>query len=287
MKKLLSAGIVAILSVACAASITGCKNSANNSEENQAKNAAELVKHMYADRFEGTQSADDYEVVSQVRIAEEVYKVNWSVSSATFNNVSEYIQLGSIDETTKLITVSVTQAEEVIDYTLTATVTVGSRSEEVSFNRIVPARVKMHAGTQADPLTPSNVIEIANAIEGSEKDNYYTGEDGTPKQVYVTGYIVDCGTDQTAKGYNRVGFVWIADEYENGKDKTSADAVMVLSINYDATNLTCYGDLKKGAKITVKGYIEKYIKNSTASPQPEVTYYKGTGITCEALEKLR
>lgn len=287
MKKLLSAGLVSVLSVACVAAFAGCNNSAKDMTENKAKDAAEIVRHMYEEKFDGTQSADGYEVVSQVRIAEEVYRVDWAVTSETFGNVSEYIQIGDIDETTKLITVSVTQAEEVIDYTLTATVKDGSCSEEVSFKRQVPAKSKMHAGTQADPFTLSNVIEIANAIEGNAKDNYYTDENGTPKQVYVTGYIVDCGTDQTAKGYNRVGFVWIADEYENGKDKTSADAVMVLSINYDATNLTCYGDLKKGAKITVKGYIEKYIKNSTASPQPEVTYYKGNGITCEALEKIK
>lgn len=288
MKKLISTVFIGLLGVACAASFTGCKgNQAKDIEDNQAKNAAEIIRFMYEEKFDGTQSAENYQVVSQVKVAEEVHKVNWSVSSATFNNVSEYIQIGEVDATTKLITVSVTLAEEVIDYTLTAAVTVGSQTEEVSFDRQVPAKAKMHAGTKEDPFTPSNVIEIANAIQGNEKDNYYMDENGKePKQVYVTGYIVDCGTDQTAKGYNRVGFVWIVDEYDEGKDKTSADAVMILSINYDSTILTGYSDLKKGAKITVKGYIEKYIKNSTTSPQPEVTYYKGNGITCEALEKL-
>ncbi|MDE7440058.1 MAG: hypothetical protein K2N23_06090 [Clostridia bacterium] len=292
MKKIFSAILTAALVAITAIAFVGCGNKPTNDDtENRAKDAIKILKGNYLDKFAGTESPEDYEVFGVVKTKDVTpYPVTWTVTSDAFNNLQDYVQVGAMDESSKLVTVSVTRAEQAIAYTLTASVTVGSKTESVSFDRIVPAKpaqISMHQGTQEDPFTAANVIEIGNAIAGSEKDNYYMEEDGvTPKQVYVTGYIVDCGTDQTSKGYNRVGFVYIVDEYSEDKTSKSEGALMILSINYDESNLTCYGDLKKGAKITVKGYIEKYIKNSTTAPQPEVTYYKGNGITCEALENV-
>ena len=291
MKKLFSVVLTATLGITMATAFAGCGNDPiNDNTQNRAENAVELIRAMYLEDFDGTESPTDYEVIGQVKSADlSLYPVTWTVTSDTISNLDDYIQIGKMNESTKLVTVSITRAEEAIDYTLTASVTIESNTETVSFNRTIPAKpakVTMHAGTKEDPFTASNVIEIGNAIEGNAKDNYFMDSDGvTPKQVYVTGYIVDCGTDQTAKGYNRVGFVYIIDDYSEDKTSKSDGALMILSINYDDTNLTCFNDLKKGAKITVKGYIEKYIKNSTSTPQPEVTYYKGNGITCEALEK--
>ena len=288
MKKLFNSLLAVVAGVMLAGSLAGCGNNlVNENEVNRAKDAVDFLREMYLEKFDGTASSDDYEVFGVVKTADVTpYKVTWTVVSDTFNNVDDYIQIGEMDEATKMVTISVTKAEEAIEYTLIASVTVGNNTETVSFNRTIPASPKYHAGTQADPFTASNVIEIGNAIEGNAKDNYFMDADGvTPKQVYVTGYIVDCGTDQTSKGYNRVGFVYIVDDYSEDKTSKSDGALMILSINYDDTNLTCFNDLKKGAKITVKGYIEKYIKNSSTAPQAEVTYYNGNGITCEALEK--
>ncbi|MDE7439657.1 MAG: hypothetical protein K2N23_04030 [Clostridia bacterium] len=90
-------------------------------------------------------------------------------------------------------------------------------------------------------------------------------------------------TDTTPDA-KRAHWVYIVDEYSEDKTSSDADALCVYSINYDSTNLTCYEDLVKGKKITVKGFLENY--KSGSKLQPEVTYKGDVSVECVYLEKV-
>ena len=274
MKKLLSTVLALSMGATCVFGLTAC----GKKDSETAEKAINTVKSLYSDK--GPTIDEDYKLIGQTKVEKSTYTVNWSVSSETFSDLDKYVKVGEMDETTKQVTVSVAKADQAIEYQLTATVKVGKKSASATFDRKVSAKAASHAGTEADPYTPSNVIEIAKGMTPKAK----LEESDNPQRVYVQGYIVDCGTDQTPNGYDRVGYVYIVDEYEEGKTSSSPDAVMILSINYGEV-LTAYSDLTVGAKITVSGYIMLYLaNNSTKDPQPEITYYGSEGVQCVALE---
>lgn len=275
MKKLLSAALVLTLGVTCTASFAACGGS---EDEDTAKSAINIVKTLY-DKTELYETPSDYTVLGQVKVGADLHTVNWSVS-AEANNITDYIKIGTEMDDESMITVSVTKPEVAIEYKLTASVKVGKAEESYSFNRKVSARPPEAAGTKDDPYSVGRAKELASKMTPKVK----LEESDNPVAVYVKGYIVDCGTDNPAN--NRVGYVWLVDEYSSDKDKNSPDAMMVLSINYDPVYLTGYSDLKKGNEIMVKGYLMNYQKNATSDPQPEVTYYKENGVTCEYIQKV-
>ena len=277
MKKLLSAVLALSVGVSCAA-FTACGGSSEADAE-LAKKAINTLKVKY-DKDSLYETTGEFTVIGQVSPdAGKVYSVSWSVESENNNEVKNYITFGEMDKETTLITASVTQPEKAIDYKLVASVKVGKVSESYKFSRKLKEKPATHTGTKEDPYTTLNVIEIANTMTPKTK----LEESDNPQPVYVKGYIVDCGTDNPDN--NRVGYVYIVNEYSTDKSKTSADAIMILSINYGEI-LKEYSDLKVGLEIMVKGYIMLYQKDANSTPQPEVTYYDKNGVTCEYLQQL-
>lgn len=264
MKKLLTA----TLAIAMGATLVGALAACGNNDADTAKKAIQNVRTMYAEK--AVETPDNYTVIGQTKVGDDVYAIDWTVTS-TFENFGNYVSVGEMDATSKLVTVSVTKAEAAIDYTLKASVTVGSATETEEFTRKVPAKAAEHAGTQEDPYTAANVQEIGEKLANSA----YYEVDGAAKQVYVKGYVVDAGTPDAAKG--RVNNVYIVDEYSADKDKNSADAVLVYSITYDNEVFPGTVPLKSGDLIVVKGFIQKY--KSTI----EVTYKGGDSVLCVSL----
>ncbi len=241
--------------------------------------AIDTLKTLYKDG----ETASAYKVLGQTKVNGAMYDIVWTATSSDVTDISDYVQIGTMDETSKQITITIVKGDEPITYKLKATVTVNEASASMEVTKTIPAKPKDAKGTKDDPYSAARVIELANEMEPKTKFDESTDN---PPRVYVQGYIVDVGTDQTPNGYNRVGYVYIVDNYSSDKDKNSSDALMILSINYDADGpLTCFADLEVGKKIMVAGYIMLYQKNSNAEPQPEITYFGNNGITCEYLEK--
>ncbi len=274
MKKLLSAALVLTMGVTCAGSLAACGGESESNDAEVAKKAIASINSLY----EGKKTIDnDYTVLGQTKVDGELYNVNWSVSSATFNNLNDYVKVSAEMNDKKEYTVSVTKAETAIEYKLKASVTVGKETATAEYERAVTAKSKESQGTLEDPYSASYAKKLASKLEIAEK---YAETDEIPL-VYVKGYVVDCGRDSGT----RVGFVYIADTYAEDKDKNSEDAIMILSINYGEI-LKSYSDLGKGDLITVSGFLMNYLKaGATGDPQPEVTYKGSTGIQCHALEK--
>lgn len=279
MKKLLGATVAIAMGATMVVGMFTACNTGDDAEK--AKEAIKNVRTMYIEKAKET--PESYTVIGKTKIKDGTsYNVDWTVSpdaSCTIENFSNYVSVGEMNSENNLVTVSITKAEVVIDYVLKASVTVGSTTESVEFKRTVPKTTGSHAGTLEDPYTCENVVDIAKTMTPKAK----LEESDNPVAVYVKGYIVDCGKDQGTS--NRVGYVYIVDEYSPEKTSKSPDALMILSINY-GTVLTQYSDLAKGDLITVKGYIMNYQKNAQTDPQPEVTYYGSNGVTCEAYQKV-
>ena len=132
MKKLLTA----TLAIAMGATLVGALAACKNGDADTAKKAIQNVRTMYADK--AVETPDNYTVIGQTKVGDDVYASDWTVTS-TFENFANYVSVGEMDATSKLVTVSVTKAEAAIDYKLIASVTVGSATETEEFTRKVPA----------------------------------------------------------------------------------------------------------------------------------------------------
>lgn len=276
MKKLLGATLACGMGLVFACSFAACDT---NNDAEIAEKAINSVKVKYID--DAVETPNDYTVIGQTKVAEGTYPITWTVSTAeTGYSLSDYVTVGTMNETTKMVTVSVTKADFAIEYTLTAAITVGSVTKTVDFSKKVPAKPVEHDGTLANPYSVANVVDIASKMTPKDK----LEESDNPVAVYVKGYIVDCGSDDSTN--KRAKFVYIVDEYSPTKDKNSPDALLILSINY-GTVLTSFSDLEKGVEIVVKGYIMNYQKPDSTTTQPEVTYYGANGVTCEVYNKVQ
>ncbi len=274
MKKLLGFALALTMGVTCTAALAGCDSCGSASEEDKATLAKAMtsIRTLVINKYDGKETTS-LDLYGEVKVDGENYKVTWDLSS-TDSNISNYIKLGEMNATTKLIDVSITRPETAVEYTMKATIKVGGASDSASFTATIPAGMKEGDGTEANPYSVSQAFAIASAMP--EKLKYEDSDN--PTRVCVTGYVVDCGNSSNA---SRAGFVKIAETATADK----ADWFTILSINYGDV-LTSFDDLAIGAKITVSGYLMNYKKDANTAAQPEMTYFGSNGITCVALEKV-
>ena len=276
MKKLLSTVLSLVVGIGCMATLAGCDDSNNTSGPSDADIAKGVIETIVA-TYDGKdlEVNDNYTVAGQVKYKDgNFYKVEWSSNSA--NAV-----VGAMNETTKLVTISITQSTEVIEYKLTATVKVNKATESHSFERKIKALtgIPEGEGTLASPFSVEKAMKIANNLDNSKFYDGVTekGVDGAKAlRVYIKGYVVDPGktSEQGGKYGGGVQYVSIVDEYAEDKTSQSDDALSVASITYDDTYFTKDNLLTKGEQIIVSGYIERF--NNKAS----VYFITGQNILC-------
>lgn len=296
MKKLLTS----VLAVAMGATLAfgaGCtpdEGGQNGNDAEIAQKAITTIKGLYSgdDKVE---PAGNYTVMGQVSVENGQYMVdvNWTVSSeSTTYNINDYVSISETMNDEKEKTVTVTKAAEAIDYTLTASVTVGTATEKADFARRVPAKPKDAAGTKEDPYSPGKVIEIASAL-GDPGTYYYSEADKAakaevPTRVWVKGCIVDTGngtyTDEAAM------WLYIADSYDSSKTYDKTNSLCLYRVEYDDENLVTFSDLALGKEIMVNGHIEWYKGTKDAEAYAEIASFKMkdgsySSVYCDYLEK--
>ncbi len=280
-KKTIGTVLAFAMTASCTFGLLGCGKEYNSEKDLETvKSAIGMIDSLYGDKELITSS--DYEVLGAITVRGENYPINWSIApagSCEINDISEFLSIGEM-RADNLRTVSVTQAEVDIDYILTATVTVGKASEAVNINHRVPAKVKAHTGTAEDPYLPSNVIEIAKNLEAGA----YLQADGKNQKVYVKGYVIDRGTFNSAK--NRYNYIYIADSYEVGKGKDSADVIMLYTLTCDTEIVTDGNSIGVGDCLTVFGYIQKYVDKYNKEII-EVTYSGSDVVTAVDIQKAK
>ncbi|MBO4837080.1 MAG: hypothetical protein J5564_05225 [Clostridia bacterium] len=180
--------------------------------------AASYVKSIYKNRPASTPK--DYELIGSVPgDGDEVYEVEWSADSDTivFTRQESGMVLVDVDE----------DNSKEVAYVLTATVKDGENSKSLSFDRLVPASIKL------DILSEAEIVEIAYALEDGDK---------LPGSTALTGKITDIPTP------------W-SEEYKN------------ITVNMEVAGkvIQCYrltgegaADLKEGDEIAVAGLIKNY-----------------------------
>ena len=282
MKKLLSMALALVMSVTCVASLAACdQGDAKLSDAEIVAEAISTLKVRYADQDETT--AVSYGVLGQAKIGDESYPISWSVSSEV-EGYGDYVSVGSMNATTKLVAINISKVSAALEYTLKATVTVGDATDSISFKRVIPESAYTgtpHSGnSKEDPYAAGEVIDIARTLQSGK---YYLDDEGKAKKIYVHGYVVDAGRESKAgaPGEGRMGYVYIADTYSADMTKDSKNTLYVYSLTYDDTYIKSAGDLAKGDEVILWGYIENY--NGT----PEITYSGNDIVTCVSKKSNR
>lgn len=142
MKKLLTAALALTVGVTCAIGLAACDNGSENTntmtDAEIAQSAINSLKSAYASA-ERVETPSDYDVLGKVKVSNTLYDVDWEVSASN-NDISDYIKVGDMDEDTYIVTISITKKPPVaIDYTLTASVTVGDATKSYGFEKRLPA----------------------------------------------------------------------------------------------------------------------------------------------------
>ncbi|MDE7406002.1 MAG: hypothetical protein K2M89_03930 [Clostridiales bacterium] len=140
MKKFLTSAIAAALVATSVGALVACGNSndGNNNKD------AELAQKGLATVIQLTENIPEetpqsYTVIGQTNAGSKRYDVKWSVSSE-FPSYETYVSVGDKDSSGK-VTINITKAQEVVEYTLKATVTVGKASKSEEFKHKIPAAI--------------------------------------------------------------------------------------------------------------------------------------------------
>ncbi len=243
MKKILGVALALTMGVTSTAALAGCDSCGGGDDAENVASAIKIIRSTYLSKFNNTESAGDYEVMGKAIVNGTAVDVSWTVTSSV-SNLSDYVTVGTSLNSDNEYTVTV-NANEVIDYTLTATVKIGKAEEHIDFNR---KTVKF--------MTCAEAKTAATALEA---DKY------SDTQVYVKGYVIDAGEWSTSfKNYQKV---YIADT----ADATTDNAFYVYRIGSDGRNIKANGDLSVGDLVGVHGYLNNYKGNT-----PQMSY-KGSG----------
>ncbi len=108
------------------------KTAAELADEETADKAVKVIETLYADKSDETPS--DYNLVGKVAIDGVNYDVTWTVNTEAEENVA----IGTMNEEL-FVPVAITKGETAIEYTLTATVTVGTATKTIEFTFTIPA----------------------------------------------------------------------------------------------------------------------------------------------------
>ena len=162
MKKLISAALALTLGATFAIGVTACGKSSNKDEES-AKDAIYKLKELY-DKDSLYETPRDYDVVGKTIGGETSCDVDWKVSwNNTEYAIKDYITVGDMDKTSYLVTISVTKPPVEIEYTLTASVTIGKATESYNFKRKVPAQTVIGGEDNRETTTASISFDAAKA----------------------------------------------------------------------------------------------------------------------------
>ena len=260
-KKLLGFILAIALSLGCIGALVACGNS-----EEDAATADKVIQQLDLDYGENSSAttihSDDYKVPGAVVISSKSHAVSWSVKSS-YTGYASHVWVGSKQD--NQVTIKIVPAEQVIDYTLTASVKVGKAKKSISFDRQIAKAVPEGDGTFDSPFSVAQAFKLVKDYENSM---FYDGKTAggvkatTADQalrVYVKGYVVDPGKSPENGGSYAGGvqYVYIVDDYSEEKDSYSDDALKVSSLKYN-DHLAADNLLEKGEQIILSGFLEMY-----------------------------
>ena len=216
MKKL-----IALLMALCLAMTAVCAFAEENAALERAK---KQVYNTYKSSERGVPvtTSKDYEVWSQVRVGEEYFPIVWTVDTDKVTVV--------VGEDGK-VTVNVDEkSPEEVPYVLTATISDGSATETVSFDRLVPVSMSLFG------LTEQEIVAKAFRLQNGET---------LPSATVLTGVITKA--EEFSEKYGNINVYFIpadmGEEYEMEAYRLSGEGADKLAV---------------GDTITVAGKVKNY-----------------------------
>ena len=124
-------------------------------EESALDSAVKYVRALYI--MDSATTAADYYVIAQAPVGDQTFEIEWSV------DVTEGVAVVTESDKEGLVLIDVTRGATDVNYVLTATLTDGTDTKSVSFNRVVPfATVNTYAEYAAsengDTLTVRGIV---------------------------------------------------------------------------------------------------------------------------------
>ena len=158
----------------------------------------------------------------------------------TYNDVTFTWASDSANAVVENGELKITMASTTTTATVTLTVKCGEVEQTKTFTLTLQNMTLTGEGTLENPFTCADTLAILNSLATGET---YSNEDGTPKEVYVKGYVVDAGENKT--NYQSKFYLGAT------KDTAKADAVYVYSANFTAA----VKSIAVGDCVVVKGYL--------------------------------
>ena len=112
------------------------------SDEEIAQSGITMLNGIYLDgegKVRDYETPADYLILSRTKVGDEFYSVNWSVTSET-ENIGQYVKIGTEADESARYTVEITRATFDIEYTLTASITVGNATKTADYGHKIPKK---------------------------------------------------------------------------------------------------------------------------------------------------
>lgn len=252
MKKKWLIGIAScIMVVALSFGLAACGDNGGNGKDDAlvAQKAIDSLNTMYGSSQVKYETDSDYIVLGKVNVDGELYNVSWSAEAKEEGvTIGDYVSIGEMDADNQIV-VDITMGDVAVEYTLKASVTIGSVTKVAEYDHLVPQ--------QSEIYTVAQIIELAKTITGND----YLGGKENPTLVYVKGYVIK--VDGWNSQYNNWTDVYIADS----ATATESEGIQVYRLGFDEMYIKQQSDLVVGAEITLRGWLQAY--NGTA----EISYY--------------
>ncbi len=208
--------------------------------------------------YEGeTSTAKDFEVLGKTKVGDNLYDVVWTATAKTEGiTITDYVTIGETDSTTYKTKIAIVQGDVDIEYTLTASVTVGTTTEKIDFAKKIPAKAQIaNDGSEAHPFTIADVLALGAELNNGE----FYQKDGKNFYAHIQGIVVNPGEFKAAEGSypDELQRVWLADDVDAEED-------VQVKVQYILFNdvMPNPGDgsnpLSKGDEIVLLGFVEKY-----------------------------
>ena len=145
------------------------------------------------------ETPDDYQVLAKTRVAEEFLNVTWSVTSET-ENIQKYVSIGTEADASARYTIDITRATFDIEYTLTASITVGQATKTANYAHKIPKKSSEDAITATldfstdaartsistvQQIWESNGLKLTNDKAGSSTATNNAGDNARHIRLYA------------------------------------------------------------------------------------------------------
>ncbi len=240
----------ALMVVSLAFGVAACKNDKGKDDDASiAERAIALVRDTYID--DAAETFADYEVNGQFRIGSNTYKVDWTVTSEV-EGYESYVSVGEMDADTTMVPVHISLENTVrVDYTLTASVTVGKVTTHVDFAHVIPL---------------TYTVKQAQELAASLSSQQYYKENDSVVAIAVRGIVTERG--HWTNAHSNIQGAYIKDAEDN------TATCQLYGLDMDGKYLNEHGDLVTDAEIIVAGALQKYYNDI------ELTFYNSASIDC-------